>query len=62
MNNTQMARLAEIVGSHDLGLGVIMGAHQVSTEGEACDRSTGLEKALERWDRQLGIETLLKTR
>ncbi|GMT15214.1 hypothetical protein PFISCL1PPCAC_6511 [Pristionchus fissidentatus] len=28
MNNTQMARLAEIVGSHDLGLGVIMGAHQ----------------------------------
>ncbi|GMR37631.1 hypothetical protein PMAYCL1PPCAC_07826, partial [Pristionchus mayeri] len=28
LNNTQMARLAEIVGSHDLGLGVIMGAHQ----------------------------------
>ena len=28
MNNTQMARLAEIVGAHDMGLGVMMGAHQ----------------------------------
>ncbi|KAI6242914.1 Acyl-CoA dehydrogenase family member 9 [Aphelenchoides fujianensis] len=28
LNNTQMARLAELVGSHDLGLGVVMGAHQ----------------------------------
>ncbi|KAK0393344.1 hypothetical protein QR680_000161 [Steinernema hermaphroditum] len=28
LNNTQMARLAEVVGSHDLGLGVVMGAHQ----------------------------------
>ncbi|TMS33817.1 hypothetical protein L596_001509 [Steinernema carpocapsae] len=28
LNNTQMARLAEIVGSSDLGLGVVMGAHQ----------------------------------
>ncbi|RCN26767.1 hypothetical protein ANCCAN_27506 [Ancylostoma caninum] len=28
MNNSQMARLAEIVGAHDLGLGVVMGAHQ----------------------------------
>lgn len=27
--NAQMARLAEVVGSHDLGLGVVMGAHQV---------------------------------
>ncbi|CAD5212393.1 unnamed protein product [Bursaphelenchus okinawaensis] len=26
--NAQMARLAEIVGSNDLGLGVVMGAHQ----------------------------------
>lgn len=31
MNNSQMARLAEIVGAHDLGLGVVMGAHQVSS-------------------------------
>lgn len=29
LNNTQMAKLAEIVGRSDLGLGVIMGAHQV---------------------------------
>lgn len=29
MINSQMARLAEVVGSHDLGLGVVMGAHQV---------------------------------
>ncbi|VDM65877.1 unnamed protein product [Strongylus vulgaris] len=29
MNNSQMAKMAEIVGSHDLALGVIMGAHQV---------------------------------
>ena len=28
MNNTQMARLAELVGGNDLGLGVMMGAHQ----------------------------------
>uniref|UniRef100_A0A1I7WRI3 Very long-chain specific acyl-CoA dehydrogenase, mitochondrial n=1 Tax=Heterorhabditis bacteriophora TaxID=37862 RepID=A0A1I7WRI3_HETBA len=28
MNNSQMARLAEVVGAHDLGLGVVMGAHQ----------------------------------
>ncbi|KAE9547377.1 hypothetical protein FO519_009411 [Halicephalobus sp. NKZ332] len=28
MNNTQMARLAEVVGANDLGLGVVMGAHQ----------------------------------
>lgn len=28
MINSQMARLAEVVGSHDLGLGVVMGAHQ----------------------------------
>jgi very long chain acyl-CoA dehydrogenase len=31
MNNTQMARVAEIVGANDLGLGVTMGAHQVPT-------------------------------
>lgn len=28
LNNTQMARIAEIVGANDLGLGVTMGAHQ----------------------------------
>uniref|UniRef100_A0A0K0DXU5 Very long-chain specific acyl-CoA dehydrogenase, mitochondrial n=1 Tax=Strongyloides stercoralis TaxID=6248 RepID=A0A0K0DXU5_STRER len=28
MNNTQMGRLAELVGAYDLALGVIMGAHQ----------------------------------
>uniref|UniRef100_A0A7E5A176 Very long-chain specific acyl-CoA dehydrogenase, mitochondrial n=1 Tax=Panagrellus redivivus TaxID=6233 RepID=A0A7E5A176_PANRE len=28
MNNTQLARVAEIVGANDLGLGVTMGAHQ----------------------------------
>ncbi|VDN17350.1 unnamed protein product [Gongylonema pulchrum] len=31
MNNTQMARLAEVVGASDLSLGVVMGAHQFST-------------------------------
>lgn len=30
LNNTQMARLAEIIGQNDLSLGVVMGAHQVS--------------------------------
>ncbi|PAV74321.1 hypothetical protein WR25_13830 isoform B [Diploscapter pachys] len=28
LNNSQMAKLAEIVGAYDLGLGVVMGAHQ----------------------------------
>ncbi|CAD6192164.1 unnamed protein product [Caenorhabditis auriculariae] len=28
LNNSQMARLAEVVGAHDLGFGVVMGAHQ----------------------------------
>lgn len=28
LGNVQMARLAELVGQHDLGLGVVMGAHQ----------------------------------
>lgn len=28
LNNTQYARLTEIVGSHDLGIGITMGAHQ----------------------------------
>lgn len=27
-NNSQMARVAEIVGAYDLGFGVVMGAHQ----------------------------------
>jgi len=29
LNNTQYARLVEIVGANDLGLGIFMGAHQV---------------------------------
>lgn len=33
MNNTMMARLAELVGANDLGLGVTMGAHQVRDRG-----------------------------
>ncbi|VDD87618.1 unnamed protein product [Enterobius vermicularis] len=28
MNNTQMARLAEVIGANDLAMGVVMGAHQ----------------------------------
>lgn len=28
LNNTQYARLVEIVGSHDLGVGIVLGAHQ----------------------------------
>jgi very long chain acyl-CoA dehydrogenase len=31
LNNTQYARLVEIVGSHDLGIGITLGAHQVIT-------------------------------
>lgn len=30
LTNTQYARLVEIVGSHDLGVGIVLGAHQVS--------------------------------
>ena len=30
LNNTQYARLTEIVGSHDLGVGITIGAHQVN--------------------------------
>ena len=29
LTNTQYARLVEIVGSHDLGVGICLGAHQV---------------------------------
>ena len=29
LSNTQYARLVEIVGSHDLGIGITLGAHQV---------------------------------
>lgn len=32
LNNAQAARLAEVVGGQDLGLGVFMGAHQVSSK------------------------------
>jgi len=28
LNNTQYARLVEIVGGHDLGVGITLGAHQ----------------------------------
>jgi Acyl-CoA dehydrogenases len=28
LNNTQYARLVEVVGSHDLGVGITLGAHQ----------------------------------
>ena len=31
MNNTQYARLVEIVGAHDLGVGITLGAHQVES-------------------------------
>ena len=30
LSNTQYARLVEIVGFHDLGVGITLGAHQVS--------------------------------
>jgi len=30
LNNTQYGRLVEIVGANDLGLGIVLGAHQVS--------------------------------
>jgi very long chain acyl-CoA dehydrogenase len=29
LTNTQYARLVEIVGGHDLGIGITLGAHQV---------------------------------
>jgi len=29
LNNTQYARLVEIVGGNDLGLAIVLGAHQV---------------------------------
>lgn len=28
LNNTQYARLVEVVGMHDLGVGITLGAHQ----------------------------------
>lgn len=28
LNNTQYARLVEVVGGHDLGVGIVLGAHQ----------------------------------
>lgn len=30
LNNTQYGRLVEVVGAHDLGLGIVLGAHQAS--------------------------------
>ena len=29
LSNTQYARLVEVVGAHDLGVGITLGAHQV---------------------------------
>lgn len=29
LNNTQYSRLGEIIGANDLGLGIMLGAHQV---------------------------------
>lgn len=28
LNNTQYGRMGEIIGAHDLGLGICVGAHQ----------------------------------
>lgn len=28
LNNTQYGRLCDIIGGHDLGLGIVLGAHQ----------------------------------
>ena len=33
LTNTQYARMVEIVGSHDLGIGIFLGAHQVRRSG-----------------------------
>ena len=35
LNNSQYARLVEIVGAHDLGVGITLGAHQVSISATA---------------------------
>ena len=34
LSNTQYARLVEIVGAHDLGVGITLGAHQVCLTGD----------------------------
>lgn len=43
LSNTQYARLVEIVGSHDLGVGITLGAHQSIgfkvSNGNICDLS-----------------------
>lgn len=36
LTNTQYARLVEIVGAHDLALGIVLGAHQVHS-GFCCN-------------------------
>lgn len=38
LNNTQYARLVEIVGSHDLGIGIVLGAHQVNLIHCSCTK------------------------
>ena len=32
LNNTQYARMVEIVGGYDLGIGICLGAHQVNIQ------------------------------
>ena len=32
LNNTQYGRMAEILGAHDMGVGITLGAHQVTTK------------------------------
>lgn len=34
LNNTQYAKLVEIVGGYDMGIGIFLGAHQVCIIGE----------------------------
>lgn len=36
LTNTQYARMVEIVGGHDLGIGICLGAHQVGLETDCC--------------------------
>ena len=39
MNNTQYARMVEIVGAHDLGVAIALGAHQVQCENSATSQA-----------------------
>ena len=45
LSNTQYARLTEIVGANDLGLGIFMGAHQsIGFKGKMNDCSHNAKK------------------